>query len=111
MRIAVQSEETFVWTGTDEDGTLFEEIPFVKGASKCDQKENEAPSITSYLIDFIQHSRPKAVGLRLYIDDCGTGYSSLSYLLSYHYRLLIDGLKIDLSFINGMGHQAGTSGS
>ena len=50
-------------------------------------------------------SRVRALGVRIALDDFGTGYSSLSYINRYP----IDTIKIDKSFVDGLGTDPRTS--
>jgi EAL domain-containing protein (putative c-di-GMP-specific phosphodiesterase class I) len=53
----------------------------------------------------VMHSL-RATGVRFGLDDFGTGYSALSYLQQFPF----DSLKIDRSFISGLGGDAANPG-
>jgi diguanylate cyclase (GGDEF)-like protein/PAS domain S-box-containing protein len=80
----------------DRLGALVQEIGTTEGL-ELDITERvfmeNADTVSSLLM------RLRGCGIRLCIDDFGTGYSSLSYLQ----RFSIDSLKIDRSFVSGVG--------
>ena len=47
----------------------------------------------------------RSLGVRLSVDDFGTGFSSLSTLK----RFPVSGVKIDRSFVSGLGHRQSDS--
>ena len=50
-------------------------------------------------------SAMKKAGIQFSMDDFGSGYSSLQYLM----RLPLDQLKIDISFVRGLGVVKGSN--
>ena len=82
----------------EEIGDLIRELDFSPKTLKLEITESTVmidPMATARMLQQI-----KALGVLLAIDDFGTGYSSLSYL----HRFPLDTLKIDRSFISGVGH-------
>jgi diguanylate cyclase (GGDEF)-like protein/PAS domain S-box-containing protein len=61
--------------------------------------ETMALSDVSHAIDTVRQL--KAIGARIAVDDFGTGHSSLSYLR----RFEVDHIKIDRSFVAGIGSE------
>ena len=86
------------------DTKLPEQIAGLLESSKLEPSRLELEITESLIMGDPQRVRDvverlKAIGVRIAIDDFGTGYSSLSYLKN----LPVDVIKIDRSFVMGMG--------
>jgi diguanylate cyclase (GGDEF)-like protein/PAS domain S-box-containing protein len=84
---------------SDIEGVLAE-MKMPPSALKLELTESTVMGDPASAIEMLEQI--KARGISLAIDDFGTGYSSLSYL----HRFPLDTLKIDRSFISGIGDGA-----
>ncbi|HEY7352261.1 MAG TPA: EAL domain-containing protein [Terriglobales bacterium] len=78
-------------------GKLLKELSLPASALRLELTESTVMGDPSGAVTMLEQI--KALGISLAIDDFGTGYSSLSYL----HRFPLDTLKIDRSFISGIG--------
>ncbi len=89
---------------------LVDDVAAVLRDTGIDPSNVELEITESVLMDDVEMSeetlgRLKALGVKLVVDDFGTGYSSLSYLR----RFPVDVLKVDQSFVDGLGTDPGDS--
>jgi EAL domain-containing protein (putative c-di-GMP-specific phosphodiesterase class I) len=89
---------------------LVEQVRVALEETGLDPARLELEITESVLMDDVEMSAEtlgalKDLGVRLLVDDFGTGYSSLSYLR----RFPVDGLKVDRSFVDGLGRDPSDS--
>ena len=89
---------------------LVDDVARVLADTGIDPSMVELEITESVLMDDVEMSeetlgRLKRLGVKLVVDDFGTGYSSLSYLR----RFPVDVLKVDQSFVDGLGSDSGDS--
>jgi diguanylate cyclase (GGDEF)-like protein/PAS domain S-box-containing protein len=89
---------------------LVEDVARVLRDTGIDPSYVELEITESVLMDDVEMSeetlgRLKTLGVKVVVDDFGTGYSSLSYLR----RFPVDLLKVDRSFVDGLGSDPGDS--
>jgi EAL domain-containing protein (putative c-di-GMP-specific phosphodiesterase class I) len=83
---------------------LVDQVTRALDAAGLDPRRLELEVTESLLLADTEHTlqtlhRLRALGVRISMDDFGTGYSSLSYLRAFPF----DKIKIDRSFMNGLG--------
>ena len=84
--------------------TLVEEVADIVADTHMEPSRLELEITESVLMDDVDRSEEalgglRRLGVRLGVDDFGTGYSSMSYLR----RFPVDVLKVDRSFVDGLG--------
>ena len=89
---------------------LVDDVAAVLAETGIDPSHVDLEITESVLMDDVEMSeetlgRLKKLGVKLVVDDFGTGYSSLSYLR----RFPVDVLKVDRSFVDGLGSDPGDS--
>jgi diguanylate cyclase (GGDEF)-like protein/PAS domain S-box-containing protein len=89
---------------------LVDDVAAVLNETAIDPSNVDLEITESVLMDDVEMSeetlgRLKRLGVKLVVDDFGTGYSSLSYLR----RFPVDVLKVDRSFVDGLGSDSGDS--
>jgi diguanylate cyclase (GGDEF)-like protein len=86
--------------------SLTEEILTILGKSGLDPRHLQLEITESVMVYDVSASvalgELKRAGVKLAMDDFGTGYSNLSYVK----RLPVDTLKIDRSYVRGLGRNA-----
>ncbi len=103
FQISVNSSPTQLRNHADTDNAWFEylkELGVSAAAIVVEVTEGQLMDTTSEVAGK-RLLRFRDAGIQVAIDDFGTGYSSLSYLI----RFDIDYLKIDRSFVHGLGRE------
>jgi diguanylate cyclase (GGDEF)-like protein/PAS domain S-box-containing protein len=89
---------------------LLEQVQGALEATAIDPRLLRLEVTESVIVDNLEGAaatlqRLKGLGVQVHLDDFGTGYSSLSSL----HRLPIDALKVDRSFVAGLGKEPGAA--